>query len=195
MSNEITVKLNCSIEEIFKILEEQNFKKVNEYVLNDEYYIPQDSDLTMLSIREILDRSILLRDIKEILADMTSKESTKITVKKKKIAQNGDIINQEKFECEIMNTDDGRKLIEAMGYKKIMDIKENGTIFTNGRFDIQVKDIINGDKLIEVELIEDNKRFDTINKLKNEINKLNLPIDTSNYFVKKAEIELAKVLK
>ena len=195
MSNEITVKLKCSKKEIIKILEDQNFKKGREYVLNDKYYIPHNINTNKLSIREILHTAILIREIEESYPDMSRKKSTRITFKKKEFSENGDIINQEKFECEIMNTDDGRKLIEAMGYKKIMDIKENGTIFTNGRFDIQVKDIINGDKLIEVELIEDNKRFDTINKLKNEINKLNLPIDTSNYFVKKAEIELAKVLK
>lgn len=193
--NEITLKLRCNIEEIIQILEDRNFKKVSEYVLNDEYYIPQDSNLTMLSIREILNKAILLRNIKEIFVDMTSKKETKLTFKKKQFSQNGDIINQEKFDCEITNSEDGRKLIEAIGYKHIMNIKENGIIFTNGEFKIQVKDIINGDKLIEVELIEDNEKFNTIDKLKNEISKLNLPIDTSNYFVKKAEIELAKVLK
>ena len=193
--NEITLKLRCSVKKIIKILEDQNFKKISEYVLNDEYYIPQDSDLTILSIREILNKAILLRNIKEIFADMTSKKETKITFKKKQFSQNGDIINQEKFDCEITNIEDGRNLIEAIGYKNIMNIKENGIIFTNDEFQIQVKDIINGDKLIEVELIENNEKFNTIDKLKNEISKFNLPIDTGNYFVKKAEIELAKIIK
>ena len=195
MSNEITVKLKCSIKEISKILEDQNFKKITEYVLNDEYYIPYNVNTNQLSIREILNTAILLREIEESYPNMTSKKGTKITFKKKEFSENGDIINQEKFDCEIINTEDGRNLIEAIGYKNIMDIKENGIIFSNGEFEIQVKDIINGDKLIEVELIEDNEKFNTIDKLKNEISKLNLPIDTSNYFVKKAEIELAKVLK
>ena len=195
MSNEITVKLKCSIKEIRKILEDQNFKKITEYVLNDEYYIPYNVNTNQLSIREILNTAILLREIEESYPNMTSKKGTKITFKKKEFSENGDIINQEKFDCEIINTEDGRNLIEAIGYKNIMDIKENGIIFSNGEFEIQVKDIINGDKLIEVELIENNEKFNTIEKLKKEISKMNLPIDNSNYFVKKAEIELAKVLK
>lgn len=195
MSNEITVKLKCSIKEISKILEDQNFKKITEYVLNDEYYIPYNVNTNQLSIREILNTAILLREIEESYPNMTSKKGTKITFKKKEFSENGDIINQEKFDCEIINTEDGRNLIEAIGYKNIMDIKENGIIFSNGEFEIQVKDIINGDKLIEVELIENNEKFNTIEKLKKEISKMNLPIDNSNYFVKKAEIELAKVLK
>ena len=142
-----------------------------------------------------MNTAILLREIEESYPNMTSKKGTKITFKKKEFSENGDIINQEKFDCEIINTEDGRNLIEAIGYKNIMDIKENGIIFSNGEFEIQVKDIINGDKLIEVELIEDNEKFNTIEKLKKEISKMNLPIDNSNYFVKKAEIELAKVLK
>ena len=195
MSNEITVKLKCSIKEIRKILEDQNFKKITEYVLNDEYYIPYNVNTNQLSIREILNTAILLREIEESYPNMTSKKGTKITFKKKEFSENGDIINQEKFDCEIINTEDGRNLIEAIGYKNIMDIKENGIIFSNGEFEIQVKNIINGDKLIEVELIENNEKFNTIEKLKKEISKMNLPIDNSNYFVKKAEIELAKVLK
>ena len=48
---------------------------------------------------------------------------------------------------------------------------------------------------LEVETNKNNKKFDTIDKLKEEIDKLKIPIDTSDYFVKKAEIELEKVLK
>lgn len=193
--NEITVKLKCSIKEINRILENQNFKKVSEYVLNDEYYIPHSINTNKLSIREILNTAILLREIEESYPDMSRKKGAKITFKKKEFSENGDIINQEKIDCEIVNTEDGRKLIEAIGYNRLMNIKENGIIFTDGEFEIQVKDVIGGDKLIEVELIEDNEKFNTIDKLKNEINKLNLPIDKSNYFVKKAEIELVKIMK
>ena len=159
MSNEITVKLKCSIKEISKILENQNFNKISEYVLNDTYYIPYNVNINKLSIREILNTAILLREFEENYPNMSRKKGTKITFKKKEFSENGDIINQEKFDCEIMNIEDGRNFIEAIGYKNIMDIKEKGFIFSNGELEIQVKDIINGDKLIEVELIENNGKF------------------------------------
>lgn len=194
MSNEITVRLKCSIEEICKILKEKKFNLVEKYLLDDTYFIPKTTDVGILSVREILSKAILLRNIEEIYENNIINKNTKITFKKKNYAKNGDILNQEKVDCEIKSTEDGKKFIESIGYKNLMKIKERGLIFKNGEFEIQVKDIINGDKLIEVEIIENNEKFNTIEKLKNEINKLNIPFYKDNYFVKKAEIELKKIL-
>ena len=195
MSNEITVKLKCNITEIEQILKDKNFTITKYYLLDDTYYIPQNIDVNALSVREILNKAILLRNIEEHFEGMQIKKYIKLTCKKKKFAENGDIIYQSKSECEVTNIEEARNFIESIGYKKIMNIKENGTIFTNGELEINLKDIINGDQLIEVETNKNNKKFDTIDKLKEEIDKLKIPIDTSDYFVKKAEIELEKVLK
>lgn len=42
---------------------------------------------------------------------------------------------------------------------------------------------------------EESEVFDTIEKIKEKLNELNLTICKENYFMKKAEIELNKVLK
>ena len=34
-SNEITLKIKCKIEEFYKILEEKNFKIIDEFFMND----------------------------------------------------------------------------------------------------------------------------------------------------------------
>ena len=193
--NEITVKLKCSITEIKEILKNKNFDIESSYILDDTYYIPQDIDINKFTIRDILNKALLLRDIEEHFSGKGMRKSTKLTFKKKQFASNGDIANQEKVDCGVTNKEDARRFIEVIGYKNLMNIKENGTIFTNGEMKIQVKDIVNGDNLIEVELIENSKNYDTIDKLKKAINELELPIDTSDYFVKKAELELAKLLK
>ena len=73
-----------------------------------------------------------------------------------------------------------------------MNIKEEDEEYTNGEIELAIKDIENGANLIE---IEENEKFDTIEKLKKELDKLKIPVDTSNYFVKKAEVELEKILK
>ena len=75
-----------------------------------------------------------------------------------------------------------------------MNIKENGNIYGKDGFQIAIKDIINGEKLIEVETVENDSELDTTEKLKEKINELQIPIDTNDYFVKKAEIELKKIL-
>ena len=195
MSNEITVRLKCSIKEIIKILEEKRFKEVNEYLLTDTYYVPKDIEINVLSIRQILSQSIMIREFEKKAKNVITKSNPRITIKKKDIIQNGEIVNQEKIECEIMNAEDGKKFLQAIGYKQLMTIKEKGTIFQNGVLEIQVKDIIKGDKLIEIELKENNEKLNTIEKVKKELNKLDLPVDYTDYFVKKAEIELEKLLK
>ena len=47
----------------------------------------------------------------------------------------------------------------------------------------------------KLEDLNENDEFDSIDKLINRVNQLDIPIYTDNYFVKKAEIELNKVLK
>ena len=160
MNNEITVKLKCSIKEIIKILEEKRFKQVNEYLLTDTYYVPKDIEINVSSIRQILSQSIIIREFEKKAKNVITKSNPRITIKKKDIIQNGEIVNQEKIECEIMNAEDGKNFLQAIGYKQLMTIKEKGTIFQNGELEIQVKDIIKGDKLIEIELKEKRKTYE-----------------------------------
>ena len=47
----------------------------------------------------------------------------KMTYKKKNIASNGDIISQQNIDCDISNINDGKKFLNAIGYKEIMNIK------------------------------------------------------------------------
>ena len=109
----------------------------------------------------------------------------KMTYKTKNITDTGEIINQNKIDCEIKNIQNGEKFLNAIGYKKIMNIKENDIVYEKDGFKIAVKDIIDGDNLIEIETVEDNIELDTIEKLKEKLNELQLPIDTNDYFVKK----------
>ena len=75
-----------------------------------------------------------------------------------------------------------------------MKIKENDIVYGKDDLQMAIKDIENGDKLIEVEIVEGNSELDTVDKIKCKINELQIPIDTNDYFIKKAEVELSKVL-
>ena len=59
------------------------------------------------------------------------------------------------------------------------------------KYVVLCKNINNGDKLIE---IEETEEINTIEKLIQKVNEIGIPIYTDNYFVKKAEIELYKIL-
>lgn len=191
MSNEITMRLNCDIEDICNLLENKKFQVTKRFILDDTYFIPTDLALKDMSYREILSKAILLRDITDLISET---RTIKLTFKKKDIDNNGNILNQSKTDCEILNVDKGKDFLKAIGYKKLMNIKENDVVYSNNGFKIAIKDVKNGEKLIEVETIDEDKEFCTIEGIKKKIEELQLPVNTNDYFVKKAEIELKKLL-
>ena len=162
-SNEITVKIKGSIENLYKILEERIYKIVDKFYMDDYYYIPANLEIEKMTTREILAKAVIVRNIKNEMYDRCNK---KITFKIKEIDDKGNILKQEALNCEVINTDDAKKLLNAIGFKEIMNIIET----------------------------EERDGFRTTEELKKTVNGLDIPIETNNYFVKKAEIELSKIL-
>lgn len=186
--NEVTVKITCSQDELFNCLIKEGFKEGRKFSLDDYYFIPRNLDIKNLATREILSKSIIIRYIVD-----DGKIVQKITFKIKNIADNGDIISQRAINCDVLNVEDAKRLFEALGYYKIMNIKENDVIYFRNEFELAIKYIENSDILIEIET-ESNTEWDTIEKIKNIISKINIPIEKDNYFIKKAENELNKIL-
>ena len=142
-----------------------------------------------MSERDILSKAIILRNVEGYIPNKY--RESKLTYKKKEIDQEGNIVKQSKVDCKIIDSNDGKKFLEAIDYKAIMQIKEIGYLYKKNELQICIKDVLNGDKLIE---IEENEQLDTIDKIKCELEKLDIPIDCNDYFIKKAEIELRKIL-
>ncbi len=162
----------------------------------DCIYFPKDIDINKLSSQEILKSYVLIRNIKQYEPKKFIKHYNviKLTYKYKDIAQNGDIISQEKKECEIKNLQDGNDFLIAIGYKQLMKIHEDDIVFGKEDLKIAIKTLEDGNNLLEVETIENNNSLDTVDKLKQKIIELDLPIDKSDFFIKKAEIKLKKIL-
>lgn len=196
MDNEITVRINCSLQEMYKILESKGFSIVDKFNLDDTYYIKNDIDLKKQPIREILKKYILIRNITQFTPNdfINSYNFSLLTFKNKDIASDGTIISQYKKDCQIQNAQQGKEFLEAIGYKELITIKERDIVYEKEGLGLAIKDIENGDNLIEVETNEKIEELNTIEKLKTKINELQIPIDTNDYFVKKAEIELKKIL-
>ena len=189
-NNEITLKIKCELNEFYEIMKKKDFKVIDKFRLDDTYFIPKDLKLNKTNIRYILSKAVLVRDITDEISD----EKTKlITFKIKEFDENGKILNQESVNCKIYDIEDAKKLLKAIGYKEIMNIIEDDVVYEKEGFEIAIKDIKNGDKLIEIETT-DNDELDTIEKLIKKVNELEIPIYTDNYFVKKAEVELEKII-
>ena len=188
-SNEITVRIKGSLESLYEQLKEKGFKKVEEFSLNDIFFIPADLEIEKMIPRQILYKALLVREIKD-----KEKISKKITFKNKNFDEEGNIVSQSSINCDILSIEDAKKLLEAIKYKEIMKINENDIVYEKDGFEIAIKDIENGDNLIEIET-EDNEEMDSVEKLKNKLEQIDIPIYKDDYFIKKAEIELEKVLK
>ena len=187
-TNEITVKITSSKKDLLSILKSKNFIPGRTFSLDDYYFIPNDLNINNTSTRDILSKAIIIRNIFE-----NNEYIKKITYKIKNFDETGNILNQKSINCTITDIQEAKDLLIAIGYKEIMNIKENNVIYSKNKLELAVKEVINGDILIEVET-EPNTEFDTIDKLKSTISKLEIPILPDEFFIKKAEIELNKIL-
>lgn len=184
--NEITIRILCSKEELIKHLEEKGLKKGRIFRLDDHYLIPKTLKIEELTVREILSKAVIIRNI-----DNDGKKVNKITFKKKNINEKGEIVSQTATSCEVIDYTEGIKLFEELGYYEIMNIIEDDIIYYNDNIELAIKDVYNGELLIE---IETNKNITTIEELKKIIEKLEIPFEKDNYFVKKAEDRLRGIL-
>ncbi len=186
ISNEITLKVNISDDEFLKFLENNNFKEKERFSLNDYYFIPKDLPIDKLSVREILAKAIIIRDIQG-----SNTRIPRLTYKIKNINDKGEIISQKAVNCNIYDKEEAKKFLEAIGYYEIMYIYENDILYDNGEIEVATKHIKDFKTMIEIETDE---KFDTVDKLISRIKELNFPMDYSNCFVKKAEEMLEKIL-
>jgi hypothetical protein len=125
-SNEITVKIKCELKNFYKIVKEKGFKIVDKFSMDDTYFIPKTLNLDKMKTREILSKAVLVRDIRGNMSDRVTK---KITFKIKNFDEYGNILNQGAVNCDILETEDAKKLLKAIGYKEIMDIKEDDVVY------------------------------------------------------------------
>ena len=189
MENEITVLVTCDYETLINNLNKHGFKVMDEFELDDTYMIDSKIKLEELSNLEILQKCIIVREIPG------AKKS--LLYKKKEYAPNGDIIKQSKVECAIEDIDNAKRFMEAIDYTTLFRLYAKCTSFSNEKSELLVQ-LVNDDYILieqedKTEYIE--KTFNNIEEVKEDLLQYNLPIDKSNFFVKKAEIELRKVLK
>lgn len=102
-SNEITLKVISSKEVLIQVLEKKGFKEGVKFSLDDYYFIPEYLDLKNMTIRNILAKALIVRDILE-----NNKQQKKIVYKVKKFNDHDEIIKQHSINCSIVNIEDGK---------------------------------------------------------------------------------------
>lgn len=186
METEITVLVKSDYEVLKRELEKNEFQIKEKYELKDVYMIDKDIDLSKLSKLEILKKCILVRDIVNIKKELLYKY--------KKYDVNGYILEQGKVECPVIDIEKAIGFMESINYKKLFNIYDRCIVYANKETELVVQ-LVN-DKYIFIEMESEcehiKRKYNSVEELKNDINRYNLPIDNSNYFVKKAELILSE---
>lgn len=185
---EITVLVKTDYDTLKNELNKNGFIVKEEYELNDYYMISQDIDIFKSNKLDVLKKCILVREIVDI------KKS--LLYKYKKFADNGDIIEQGKVECPVEDIQKAVDFMQSINYKKLFSIYDKCIVYANDNTELIVQLVNNKYIFIEMEYKPAyiDRQYKDIGELIEDINKYNLSIDTSNYFVKKAEIILNETL-
>ena len=182
--NEITVKLNTTYDKLHDILLKNNFIIKEEYTVKDTYMINKEINITELNDLEVLKKCILVRDVVDI--------EKSLVYKNKEYDSEGNIIKQSKIKCPILDIDKGIKFMEEINYIKLFNIIDKCIVYVNNDNELVVE-LVN-DKYVFIELESNpeyiNKKYTCYLDMINELNSYNLPIDKTNYFVKKAVLVL-----
>lgn len=182
--NEITVKVNTTYDKLHDILLKNNFIIKEEYTVKDTYMINKEINITKLNDLEVLKKCILVRDVVDI--------EKSLVYKNKEYDSKGNIIKQSKIKCPILDIEKGIKFMEEINYIKLFNIIDKCIVYVNNDNELVVE-LVN-DKYIFIELESNseytNKKYTCYLDMIKELNSYNLPIDKTNYFVKKAVLVL-----
>lgn len=182
--NEITVKVNTTYDKLHDILLKNNFIIKEEYTVKDTYMINKEINITKLNDLEVLKKCVLVRDVVDI--------EKSLVYKNKGYDSKGNIIKQSKIKCPILDIEKGIKFMEEINYIKLFNIIDKCIVYVNNDNELVVE-LVN-DKYVLIELESNpeyiNKKYTCYLDMINELNSYNLPIDKTNYFVKKAVLVL-----
>lgn len=189
--NEITVETVCSIQELNNLLEKLEFKVMEEYDVFDIYMLDKNYNNTENKL-ELLKHCILIRDIVG-----KDEETKKITYKYKEYNEKEEIVKQGKSDCEILDIEEAKNLFEALNYEELIRINDHIIVYSNKIDELAVQVVNNKHIYIEIEEKCNyiNKKYNSLDEMKNVVSKYKIPIKEENYFVKKAEIELEEKTK
>ena len=186
LEQEITVLVTCTYSELDELLKKQNFVRQEEYDVIDIYMVPVSINVNSIPRLELLQNCVIIRTIQE-----KTKTLNMLLYKYKEYASNGDILKQGKVKCHIKDTREAKLFMEAVRYKKLLNINDHCIVYKKDNIEICVQ-LVN-QKYIFIEL-EDKENAD-ITMMKKVLNSLDLPIKKDNYFVKKALLVLDDVMQ
>ena len=147
---EITTNVYQSLGEVDEILVGKGFKIIRKSRVEDQYMSLESDRLTEDNILSILANSLLIR----YLCVNGKDEYKKLTYKKKEYDEET-FLSEEKINLGIDSIDDARKLLEALGFKKLVDVRYDVTVYSNDDIELAFQEVDDLGLLVEYERSED----------------------------------------
>lgn len=173
---EITVTINTSKNDLINFFNINNYIKIDSYIVDDIYYVPNNVDLNTNPL-EVLKKCILVRSI--------DNKKHYLMYKYKEYDEDENIIKQGKSKVQVVNKEDASRFLKTIGYKELIKIVDYIDVYEKDGLQICIEDVNNKYLFIE---IEENKKYNTIEKMIEALENTGINYDKSNYFVKKAKI-------
>ena len=190
---EVTVRVNNSLKEIEKILKDQGFKLIENYLLNDTY-MSLNTSVSKDNAFDVLSNSVIIRDF-----DLENNEKLIMITHKQKEYDNGTAISDTKIDLQIDDTKKAVQLFEKLNFKTIVKVSDNIYVYEKDGFSIAIEDVKDLGILIEYENPKDFSGYSNEEILKEKermyqkLKTLNLNLGDS-YDIKKAyELLLKKI--
>ena len=139
--NEITVTINMSKKDLISFFDINNYKKVDNYIVDDIYYVPNDVDLDVNPL-EVLKKCILIRSIDD--------KKHYLMYKYKEYDENENIIKQGKSKVQVTSKDDASSFLKTIDYKELIRIVDHVEVYEKDRLQICVENV--NDKYLFVSL-------------------------------------------
>ena len=176
---EITVFVTADYETLAKELEQYNFTEKEKYTVKDIYLIDKAIDISNVDNLNILKKCVLVRDVVGI--------EKELLYKYKKYDDNGDILEQGKVKCPIIDVSKAIEFMKAINYKELLNIYNKCIVFANGKSELVVQLVNNKYIFIEMESKCEyiNRQYNTIDEMKDDLCSYDLSIDKSSFLLKK----------
>ena len=143
METEITVLVKTDYDSLKKELYANGFQEKERYTVNDAYLVNSEIDILKMNNLDILKNCVLVRDVVGI--------EKELLYKYKKIDVNGDIIEQGKVKCPIIDVDKAIQFMKTIKYKELFNIFDDCIVFANNNTELVVQLVNNKYIFIEME--------------------------------------------
>lgn len=184
---EITVQVFNSLEETKKILEDQGFKLVETFKLND-WYFSKLNNVENMKFLDLINNSFLVRQV------LSDKEEVQICYKKKELDEKENVIAEEKIKVFVNSLPKTLDIFKAAGLNNYCTVKNSTFTYEKGDVHFDVQSIENLGTFIEYEENDTMKNLtekQKFEKMSSIVNSLGLKLG-DDYSCKKVYMMLQK---